>query len=99
MSESELVQGVDLDELPVGADLDVETANTLYHIKNCGNGEVLISGNPDICPTPVPVNFHGSLRGTTSLKPHFIGPELSMEFLHPKRGIVRTSYVREVRLS
>jgi len=36
--------GVDLDELTVGALLDVETTNTLYHIENRGDGDVLISG-------------------------------------------------------
>ena len=103
MSTSQLEQsvdsGVDLDELPVGAALDVETANTVYHIENRGDGEILISGNPDICPTPVPVNFHGSLRGTSSLRAHFIGPDLSMEFRHPQKGIVRTSHVRGVRVA
>jgi len=99
MSATQLEQGVNLDELPVGAVLDVETANSLYHIENRGHGEILISGNSDICPTPVPVNFHGSLRGHSSLKANFIGPDLSMEFRHPERGIVRTSHVREIRLT
>ena len=98
MSTSQLEQGVNLDELPIGAILDVETANTMYHIENRGKGEILISGNPDICPTPVPVNFHGSLRGTSSLKAHCIAPDFSMEFRHPEKGIVRTSHVREVRV-
>lgn len=98
MSASQLLeQGVDLDAMPVGADLDVETAHTIYHIKNCGNGEVLISGHPDICPAPVPVNFHGSVRGNSLLKMRFIGRDMSMEFRHPDRGIVRTSHVLDIR--
>ena len=88
--------GVDLDELPVGALLDVETVNTQYRIENRGNGEVLISGHPDFCPQPVPVNFHGSI-GPSTLKLRFIERNLSMEFRHPARGIVRTSPVRDVR--
>ena len=48
--ESELVGGVGVDDLPVGAVLDVETANTHYRIENRGEGRVLNSGHPDICP-------------------------------------------------
>ena len=94
--ESEIEGGVSLDELPVGAVLDVQTSNTLYRIENRGDGEVLISGHPEICPTPVLVNFYGSTWGTPLLKLRFIGRDMRMEFFHPERGIVRTSRVREI---
>jgi len=94
--KSEMEGGVALDELPVGAVLDVQTANTLYTIENLGGGEVLISGHPEICPKPVVVNLHGSTWGTPMLKLRFIGREMSMEFSHPEKGIVRTSRVREI---
>ena len=61
--KSEIDGGVTLDELPVGAVVNVETANTLYRIENRGEGEALISGHPEICPEPVLVNFHGSTWG------------------------------------
>ena len=94
---SEMEGGVALDELPLGAILDVATMNNLYRIENRGDGEVLISGHPDICPAPVLVSFHGSTWGTAMLKMGFIGREMSMEFRHPERGVVRTSRVREIR--
>ncbi|HEV8412624.1 MAG TPA: hypothetical protein VGQ49_03455 [Bryobacteraceae bacterium] len=94
---SEIEGGVTLDELPVGAALDVQTANTLYRLENRGDGEVLISGHPEICPEPVLVNFHGSTWGTPMLKVRFIGREMRMEFFHPEKGIVRTSRVRDIR--
>lgn len=92
-----VLEDVNLDALPVGTVLDVDTANTHYRIENRGDGEVLISGNADVCPEPVKVDFHGSSAGRTILKPGVIGREMSMEFLHPQRGIVRTSRVREIR--
>jgi len=95
--QSEMEGGVGLDELPVGTILDVATANNLYRVENRGDGEVLISGHPEICPVPVLVNFHGSTWGTAMLKMRFIGREMSMEFHHPEKGIVRTSRVREIR--
>ena len=95
--QSEIEGGVSLDELPVGAVLDVQTANTVYRIENRGDGEVMISGHPEICPTPMLVNFHGSTWGTPMLKVRFIGRDMRMEFFHPLKGIVRTSRVREIR--
>jgi hypothetical protein len=95
--QSEIEGGVSLDELPTGAVLDVETANNSYRIENRGDGEVLISGHPEICPTPVLVTFQGSTWGTPMLKLRFIGREMRMEFHHPERGIVRTSRVKDIR--
>jgi len=92
-----VLDDVDLEALPVGTVLDVDTANTHYRIENRGDGEVLISGNPDVCPEPVRVDFHGSSAGRTTLKAGIIGREMNMEFFHPQRGIVRTSRVREIR--
>jgi len=94
--QSEMEGGVSLDELPIGAVLDVQTSNNLYRIENRGEGEVLISGHPEICPIPVPVSFHGSTWGTPMLKVRFIGRDMRMEFFHPLLGIVRTSRVRDI---
>lgn len=94
--KSEMDGGVALDELPIGAVLDVQTANTLYTIENRGDGEVLISGHPEICPEPVLVHLHGSTWGTPMLKLRFIGRDMSMEFSHPEKGIVRTSRVKDI---
>ena len=95
--QSEMEGGVSLNELPLGAILDVQTANTLYQIENRGDGEVMISGHPEICPTPVLVSFHGSTWGTPMLKVRFIGRDMRMEFFHPFKGIVRTSRVQDIR--
>jgi hypothetical protein len=97
ISQSEIEGGVSLANLPVGSVLQVDTINNAYTIENRGDGGVVISGHPDICPEPVLVNFHGSTWGTALLKVGFIGREMSMEFRHPDRGIVRTSRVREIR--
>jgi hypothetical protein len=95
--QSEIEGGVMLDELPVGAVLEVQTSNTLYRLENRGDGEVLISGHAEICPDPVLVSFHGSTWGTPMLKLLFIGRDMKMEFLHPLKGLVRTSRVRNIQ--
>jgi hypothetical protein len=95
--QSEIEGGVGLDDLPIGAVVNVETANHLYRIENRGGGEVLISGHPEVCPAPVLVSFHGSTWGTPMLKLRFIGRDMNMEFRHPEQGVVRTSRVRDIR--
>lgn len=95
--QSEIEGGVFVSDLPAGTLLDVETANNSYRIETLGDGQVMISGHPEICPTPVLVNFHGSTWGSAMLKMGFIGREMSMEFRHPEKGVVRTSRVQEIR--
>ena len=57
----------------------------------------MISGQPEICPEPILVSFHGSNWGTPMLKMRFIGRDMKMEFFHPLKGVVRTSRVRDIR--
>jgi hypothetical protein len=95
--QSEIEGGVYVDELPIGAVLSVQTAHTLYRLENREHGQVLISGHDEICPEPVLVNFHGSTWGAAMLKVGFIGRDMSLEFRHPEKGLVRTSRVREIR--
>jgi hypothetical protein len=90
-------QGVDIDELAIGAHLQIETGHTTYRLENRGEGKVLISGHPEYCPEPVLVDFQGSIGGPALLKMWHIEPGLKMAFLHPKYGMVRTSRVRSIR--
>ena len=95
--QSEIEGGVDLDALPVGAVLEVETVSRTYRVENRGDGEVLISGHPQICPEPMLVNFYGSTWGTPLLKRHYVGRGMALEFQHPTRGLIRTSRIKDVR--
>jgi len=90
-------EGVAVDELPVGAVLEVATGHSTYRVENRGEGKVLISGHPTYCPEPVLVDLHGSVGGASLLKIWFIEPGSKMEFQHPTFGVVRTSRVRSVR--
>jgi hypothetical protein len=94
---SEIEGGVSLDNLSIGARLEMETKNRLYLLENRGGGQVLISGHPHYCPQPVLVNLHGSTWGTPLMKTRFIGRGMHLEYRHPTRGMIRTSRVREIR--
>ncbi len=89
--------GVDIDELAIGARLEIETGHTTYALENRGEGKVLISGHAEYCPEPVLVDFQGSVGGPALLKMWRIEPGLKMAFRHPRLGIVRTSRVRSIR--
>lgn len=95
--QPECEEDVALDELPVGAAVEVETNHHTYHVENRGDGKVLIAGHPDYCPEPVLVDLQGSVGDIPVITAWFIGRGMRMEFQHPTRGLVRTSRVREIR--
>ena len=94
---SEIEGGFFLDDLPIGAELEVETKHHLYRIENCGQGRARISGHPTFCPEPVLVRIHGSTWGGAMLRLHFVGRGMLLEFNHPIHGVVRTSRISEIR--
>jgi hypothetical protein len=89
-------KAIDLDELPVGAVLEIETSHHMYLLENRGEGKVVLSGHPDYCPEPVLVRFHGSVGGPALVKMGRVEPGLKMAFEHPRFGTLRTSRVRKV---
>ncbi len=95
--QSEIEGGVYLDELPAGAELEVETQNRFYRVVNRGQGQVMISGHPKFCPNPVLVKIHGSNWGGSMLKVRFIGRGMHMEFRHPEFRTIVTSRIVDVR--
>lgn len=94
--QAEIDGGVALESLPLGAVLHVQTAHHLYRLENQGEGEVLLSGHPTFCPNPVRVRVNGSTWGTPMIWRRFIGRGMRMEFHHPERGVILTSWIQEV---
>ena len=95
--QSEIEGGVYLDELPQGAELDVQTQNRSYRIVNHGDGQALICGHPKFCPAPVLVRIHGSNWGGSMLKVRYIGRGMHLEFRHPEYRTIMTSRIVEIR--
>ncbi len=94
---SDTDEGVYLDELDSGAQLEIQTRSRCYHLFNQGGGEVLISGHPDYCPEPVQVRVHGSTWGGSMLKQGFIGQGMYLEFRHPQHRTITTSRILDIR--
>jgi len=90
-------EGIDIDALPIGARLEVETGHSRYLLENRGQGQMLISGHPLYCPEPILIDFQGSVGGPVLLKMWHIEPGMKMAFRHPELGEVRTSRVRSIR--
>lgn len=95
--QSEIEGGVALDSLPVGTVLNVQTAYSRYRMEYRGDGEVLISGHPELCPEPVLVHFHGSTWGTPMIRRRYIARGMHMEIGYPGCGVAITSRVREIQ--
>lgn len=90
-------EGVDLDEVPLDAVLEVETGHTTYRLENMGNGNVRISGHPKYCPEPTMVQVQGSISPIGELKWHFLGIGLKLIFLPAGHDVIRTSPIKSVR--
>jgi len=95
--QSEIEGGVALQSLTPHARLEIETKHNTYRIEYLGDNDVIISGHPEICPEPVLVKLHGSTWGTPMIKVGFIGRGMGLEFMHPTRGLVRTSRIQDIR--
>ena len=89
-------EGVSLDDLAVGAVVEVVTGHHTYRLENRGGGEVLISGHPVYCPEPVLMWLHGSVSDSHEIKMWFIEPGMRLELRHPTLGLLQTSRVREI---
>jgi hypothetical protein len=92
-----LEDGIDLEELPVGAILALETGHNSYRLENLGEGNALLSGHPTYCPEPVVVQVQGSIGAAGELKWRFLAKGAKMVFLPPGHGVVRTSTIKSVQ--
>ena len=63
---SEIEGGVELNDLPPGTALSIQTWSRVYELVLLGDGAALISGHPEFCPEPVEVQIQGSTWGGSS---------------------------------
>lgn len=91
-------EGIDLDDAPIGAVVEIETGHTTYRLKNLGNGNALLSGHPTYCPEPTAVQVQGSISATGELKWHFLWVGRRMVFLPAGGQVIRTSTIKAVRI-
>lgn len=89
--------GVYLEDLADGAELELETKNHHYKIVKSAHAQARISGHPQICPEPVTVEIEGSSRrGLVGFKPGFIGRGMHLTFEHPIYHTVTTSRILQI---
>lgn len=96
--KSEILGGVNIDDLKVGRMLEIETENRIYTLEKRQDG-YYISGHPEYCPEPVKVIISGSTWGGSILKVKFVGREMRLEFGHPdkKFGTIVTSFIKDIK--
>jgi hypothetical protein len=97
--ESEVADGVYLDDLPEGVVLEVQTSGHRYTIVNRTHGEALISGHPRFCPEPTSVTIEGSALGGCTAKSGFIGLGMRLTFQLPTHRTITTSPIMQIRTS
>ena len=94
---SEIEGGVNLNDLPRGSTLSVETKNRVYRLVVLGDRNALISGHPMFCPEPAEVRINGSTWGGSMLKMRFVGRGMHLEFEHPVHRTILTSRIIDIR--
>jgi len=95
--QSEIEGGVYLPDLAPGDVLDIQTENCHYTLVSLGAEAALLSGHPELCPSPVRVRVRGSTWGGSMLKEKYVGRGMYLEFVHPIYRTVTTSMVLDVR--
>lgn len=84
--------------MPPGSLLEIETKNRHYRVECLGGNAVRISGHPDLCPTPVPVELQGSADKTGIIEAGIIAPDRYLRFLMDDHRPVTTSRIVKVRV-
>jgi len=98
MSPAESTQGVDLQNLPPGAMVDVETRSRHYHIECLGGNTMRISGHPQYCPSPVVAELAGSMDRNGAYETGRIMPGKHLVFVLEHERPVTTSRVLSVHV-
>jgi hypothetical protein len=83
-----------IEDLPFGALVEVETKSRTYTIKNLRDGFVSICGHPRHCPEPVVAKL---CRSSHAVDTRCISEGMRLAYVHPVRGIIRTSRVQHIR--
>jgi len=97
MNELELEGGADLNRLPVGYALEIETQNTIYILERRSDG-YYIWGNRKYCPQPTKIKHIGSVLGGTAIRMDFVGREAKIEMrLSGRDNPITTSWVKSVK--
>ncbi len=92
----ELNGGINVDSLPVGSIVEVQTSNTLYRINKLSATEQII-GHAKYCPTWRDCYIAGSTWGGSMIVARFIGNGMHLEF-HVGGRRVTTSAIRSVKV-
>lgn len=91
------IEGISIDDIPVGCTLKVQTKNTLYLIERREDG-LYISGNKKYCPSPVKTDIIGSrfAQQALTIKMKYIGIDMYLEYYideHGKKPIISSHIV------
>ena len=89
---------INLESLPAGSLIDVETRSRHYSIECLGGHAVRVSGHPDYCETPMPAELYGSVHEAGGIGIGMIEPGSRLMFLMKGRGPMTTSKVLSVNV-
>jgi hypothetical protein len=97
--QSEIEGGVRMDDVTVGSTIKVKTRSRLYIIQKTSDKTYTIEGHPEYCSVPTKVRIDGSSWGGASLKKHYIGIGMMLEFyIDGYPGVFRSRVIESVEV-
>ena len=99
LTRLEIEGGIDINVLPAGTKLSVETHHSIYQIEIVNGSKITILGGmlrsgEYRFPTPIPATLSGSVFPFTNmLKLNWLGKDMQME-VALKEGFIRTSPIK-----
>lgn len=90
--------GLFLSKTPLGAVIEVKTANSVYRVVHIAPNTVEISGHPLYCPRPMRVALTGTRWLDTTLQDCYIAPSMRLQLVDRSGRSVLTSRIRSVTI-
>jgi len=97
-STTSLTEGIRLAELDPGSVVEVVTGSRCYRLASGADGEVLISGHPDLCPAPIAAQIGSISLDRSTHIPGFVCLGMYMEVCCSNDVVFRTSAVVDIRV-
>ena len=97
LGEADGSEGVFLEDMLLGASVEVKTGNHRYRIQRAGEKTAFISGHPEYCPEPVQVALQGSRWLDSEIAKCYLAPGMRLQFTTEAGVSVLTSAIETVQ--
>jgi len=97
--ERDKLGGINLEKLPPGTKLEIQTVNSLYRLEKLDYGNRYNLQGGEYFQQVTEVRIPGSTYGGTTIRVNWIGYLMRLEIYDPARGgVIHTSSIRQAKI-